>query len=240
MGTLLLVLTLAATFDVATLKQSPPPGADSYQIILGTIRNGRVEMKNANLADCLKFAYGLVSDDQISGPDWIKSKTVLFDVVAQTSPDTPRPEVLAMMQALLAERLKLRVHYEQKPLRYLALTQAKTGLKMRPVAAGGIHDNSGGNGHVRGSQMSMLLLASLLSRFEHEIVIDNTGLDGFFEVTLDWTPESGRPTVAANDAAPGPSLFTAVQEQLGLRLESRKGPVDVLVVDSAQQVPTEN
>ncbi len=80
-------------------------------------------------------------------------------------------------------------------------------------------------------------LATLLSRFERETVIDLTGLEGQFEFKLEWTPDNGP---APPDGASAPSLFTAVQEQLGLKLESRKGPLDVLVVDHAEKVPTEN
>jgi uncharacterized protein (TIGR03435 family) len=87
----------------------------------------------------------------------------------------------------------------------------------------------------------MQTLAVLLSRFERQTVIDMTGLKGFYDVKLEWTPDfppqvNGVPA----ETAPGPSLFTAVQEQLGLKLESRKGPVDVVVVDHAEQVPAEN
>lgn len=86
--------------------------------------------------------------------------------------------------------------------------------------------------------MPMRTLALLISRFERETVIDMTGLGGVYQIKLEWTPDLDRPPNA--DAPPGPSLFTAVQEQLGLKLESRKGPVDVLVVDHADQTPAEN
>jgi uncharacterized protein (TIGR03435 family) len=82
-------------------------------------------------------------------------------------------------------------------------------------------------------------LASLLSRFERETVIDMTGLKGFYQVNLEWT--SDNPRMGAPEAsASGPSLFTAVQEQLGLKLEGRKGPIDVLVIDSVDKTPEEN
>jgi uncharacterized protein (TIGR03435 family) len=85
--------------------------------------------------------------------------------------------------------------------------------------------------------MSMQTLTLLLSRFERQTVIDNTGLKGFYELKLEWAPDISRPDA---EPPPGPSLFTAVQEQLGLKLESRKGSVDVVVVDSAAKVPAEN
>src|SRR4051812_14576158 len=92
-------------FEIATLKIAPPPG-ESYQINLGTISGGRLMLTNTTLSDCIRFAYGLVSNDQVVGPDWITDKTVLFNIVAQVDPTTPRDRILSMTQALLADRLK--------------------------------------------------------------------------------------------------------------------------------------
>ena len=86
----------------------------------------------------------------------------------------------------------------------------------------------------------MLTLVTLLSRFERQTVIDRTGLEGPFELNLEWTPEDGTKATADVQDSTGPSLFTAIQEQLGLKLESRKGPLDVLVVDHAGKVPAAN
>ncbi len=123
-------------FEVATVKSSPPPSGDTININLGTVRNGKVTMTNVSLSDCIKFAYGIVSDDQLSGPDWIKSKEVRFDIVAQAPADTPRDQLLLMLQPLLADRLKLALHHQQKELAYLGLVVGKNGLKdyrLKPV-----------------------------------------------------------------------------------------------------------
>ena len=219
-------------FEVATVKSSPPLAGDRIDINLGRVLNGTVTFTNASLSDCLKFAYGIVSDEQLQGPDWIKSKNVRFDIVAQAPPGTPRDQLMLMVQALLSERFKLVLHREQKQLAYLALVVAKNGPRMKEAA------NSGGNpasrGHIAGKQMTMALLATLLSRFERQIVVDMTGLKGPFEVELEWVPDG------VADGAHGASIFTALQEQLGLKLESRKGPLDVLVIDSAEKIPVEN
>jgi uncharacterized protein (TIGR03435 family) len=124
---------------------------------------------------------------------------------------------------------------------FLALVIGKSGPKLatstkendpgRPNAAFG--------GRIASNRMSMQLLATLISRFERRTVVDMTGLKGNFEVHLEWTPDSQSTTISP-DAPRGASIFTAVQEQLGLKLESRKEPLDVLVVDHAEQVPTEN
>ena len=225
---LLAVLAWAApAFEVATVKQSPPPQGDLISISSG-FENGKVTMTNVSLSDCLKFAYGIVSDAQLSGPDWIKSKDVRFDIVAQASPDTSQDQMRLMLQSLLAERLNLVLHHEPRELPYLALVLGKNGPKLNPgKSAGG---NPSSRGRVAANRMTMQILATLLSRFERQTIIDRTGLEGTFEFKLEWAPDDDS----------GPSLFTAVQEQLGLKLESRKGPLDMLVVDRAEKVPLAN
>ncbi len=226
-------------FEAATLKQAPPPTGDSYPITLGVINGTRLKLNNVTLSDCLKFAYGLVSDDQLTGPDWLWSKSFLYDIVAVVPPNAPREKILLMTQSLLAERLKVVVHHEQKEMKYLALVAAKGGAKMPPADTNTERNNSAGKGRLTGNRASMALVASLLSRLEQQIVVDRTDLTGEFEVNLRWNPGSGG-TGAASDESTAPSLFTAVQEQLGLRLEPRKGPLDIIVVDSAQRIPAEN
>jgi uncharacterized protein (TIGR03435 family) len=237
-------------FEVATVKSSPAPEGDSININLGTVRNGQLTLTNASLSDCIRFAYGLVSDAQIAGPDWVKSKAVRFDIVAKAPPDTPRDQFPFMLRPLLAERLKLAFHYEPREMSFLALVVGKNGPKVQPAKStapvpGGLQVA----GRIASPQMSMQQLVTLLSRFQRQTVRDLTGLQGLYELKLEWTPDSNRAvppgddpnenrTAAANPSAP--SLFTAVQEQLGLRLEPRKGPLDVLVVDHAEQIPTEN
>src|SRR5215467_5708325 len=95
-------------FEVATVKLSPPvPAGTPLPVNLGSLRNGTAMLTNTTLSECIQFAYGLVSDTQIAGPDWIKSRDVRFDIVAKTGTDVPRERALLMMQSLLSERLKL-------------------------------------------------------------------------------------------------------------------------------------
>jgi uncharacterized protein (TIGR03435 family) len=103
-------------FDAGIVKLSVPiePGAP-LPINLGTIRNGTVTATNTTLSECLQFAYSLVSDEQIAGPEWIKSRSdVRFDVVAKAPPDTQHDQLLIMLQNLLTDRLKLELHRVQK------------------------------------------------------------------------------------------------------------------------------
>ena len=136
-----LLNALPAEFEVATLRMSPPPTGDSFNINLGQIRNGKLTMSNASLSDCIKFAYSLVSDDQLIGPDWMRDKLVRFDVVAQAPPDASREQILLMLQSLLADRLKLKLHTEKRQLSYSALQIGKNGSKLRPPPAGAAPGN---------------------------------------------------------------------------------------------------
>jgi uncharacterized protein (TIGR03435 family) len=207
---------------------------------LGTFRNGRLTFSNASLSDLLKFAYNMSSDEQLFGPDWIKSKEVRFEIVALAPVDTPRDQLGMMLQALLAERLKLVLHHERRELRFLALVTGKDRSKIKPAKPEPAPDTAFNvAGRIIRNQISMPQLALLISRFERKLVVDMTGLQGFYEVKLQWTPDQFRGP-ETEDNTPGPSIYTAVQEQLGLKLEARRGPTDVLVLDSVQKIPVEN
>jgi uncharacterized protein (TIGR03435 family) len=224
-------------FDVASVKPSRPIGpGETYSANLGSVQNGILVVTNGTLADCIKFAYGLVSDDQLAGPDWIKSKAVRFDVDARTARSTPREQALLMFRDLLRERFHLAMHKETRNFAHIVVTVAKGGSKMKEVAADAPSKMSYNLGHITHTRISMYVMALLLSRQMKQLVLDQTGLTGFYDIDLQWTPDD-RPDLA--DAS-GPSIFRAVQEQLGLKLETRKDGVEVLVVDHSDQVPVAN
>jgi uncharacterized protein (TIGR03435 family) len=230
---------LPPTFEVASVKPVElTPG--NYRANLGTIRHGEVTMTNVTLSDCLRFAYGITNDAQISGPDWIKNKDVRFHIVAKAAPDTPSNQLLLMLQALLKERFQLAYHREQRQLAFLALMVGKKGPRLREAQAGSdASANRFGLGRISSNGLTMPVLATVLSRFMRQPVLDMTGLDGSYDVNLEWTPEA----VAVGGDTPeatGATIFTALQEQLGLKLEARKGPLEVIVVDHAEKVPTKN
>ena len=226
--------------DVATLKLSPPPKEDSINIDLGTFRNGRLTMTNVTLNDAIKFAYELPSEDLLVGPDW--NRSVRFDIVALAPATTSPDQLHSMVRALLAERLHLVVRREQRVVRYLALVVGKNGVRV-PPAKDDAPPNAGPqvSGRIAHNHMTMALLASFLSRFERQTIVDLTGLSGSFEVKLERAPDTARPQDDLNGPPlDRPSLFAAVQDQLGLRLESRRGPLAVLIVEQAAKVPEEN
>ena len=233
-------------FDVASLKPVVLDGVDTYTANLGTYRNGVVTLTNTTLAECIRFAYDITSDDLLSGRNGSRTRAYV-----STSWPRPRPTRRAARRfsccgRLLEDRFKLVLRREPRVLSYYALTAPNGADKLQPAqdppAAGG---NSLGLGRIHHKSISMLLLATLIARFTRTPVLDQTAMPGFFEVKLDWARDNGMPPAAAPDAAPaempdGPSIFEAVQKQLGLKLEKRKGPVDVLVVDHAEKTPLAN
>lgn len=224
----------APAFDVATVKTSVPVTLGTpINVNLGTFLNGTFTMGNVTLGECLQFAYAVPSQDQIIGPDWIKSRETRFDIAAKTAADTRAETARLMLQTLLAERLNVKLHVESRPFSFAALVVAKAGVKMMPAVDGETRPGSGAPGRIVGRQMPMATLASLLSRFERQLVVDKTGLAGRYQLTLEWATENG-------PNRDGPSLQSALEEQLGLRLESRKEPLDAIVVDRAERIPTDN
>lgn len=233
------VIARAQSFEVASVKIPPPHViGQPYDITVADIQNDTITFTNASLADCIRYAYGLSSNLQLSAPDWVRSTEARYDIVAKTAPGTQRDQFPKMMQALLADRFKLVFHRQQRALGYYALVVAKGGLRMHEPTAGPATLPAGVNGQLRilSNRMPMSDVVSLLSRYMHALVVDQTGLAGEFEVKLVWTPDD-RPAPGDEQGA---SVFAAVEEQLGLKLEARKGPMEVIVVDHAEKIPTEN
>ena len=223
-------------FDVASLKPVMLDGHDTYTANLGTFKNGTLTMTNVTLAECLKWAYGITNDDQIAGPEWIKNKGVRFDVLAKASPSVPKEQAMLMLQALLDQRFQIAMHHEDRTLSYVALTVGKDGPKLKRAEEPPRDSPTQRFNHIVHHHMDMPLLASLLSRFNRTRITDMTGIKGYYDIDLEWSPE---PPPGA-EPAPGDPLNTAIQKQLGLKLETRKGPLDCLVIDRATETPLAN
>jgi uncharacterized protein (TIGR03435 family) len=221
---------------------------------------GRLVVSNVPVKALISWAYN-VWDFQISGgPGWIDS--VSYDIEAKTDSRPNQDEMKLMMQRLLAERFKLSLHRGTKELPIYRLTQAKDGFKLRPLKEGDciVFDPANppsspkltasdfcgnltmGRGSFEGTSATMAELAVSLSQIVGRPVVNGTGIAGGFHIRLKFAAQSGtfpaadNPAPAADDQ---PSIFAALQEQLGLKLESSKGPVEVLVIDSVSR-PTEN
>jgi uncharacterized protein (TIGR03435 family) len=214
------------SFDVATVKPSDAlknAGVASGWSISAS-HNGLKIM--GTLQTFIKYAYN-IEDVQISGgPPWLDRD--MYDINAKAARRVPVAELKRMLQSLLIERFKLTVHFETRELPVFSMVLAKGGPKLQR-SDGTVRGFSSGGTFLRGAIDSGGLATHLTSTL-HRTVIDNTGLQGVWKFNLTWVPD---------DVTTGPSIFTAIQEQLGLKLESAKGPVQVLIVDHAEK-PSDN
>jgi uncharacterized protein (TIGR03435 family) len=148
---------------------------------------------------------------------------------------------MAMLQSLLAERFRLGIHRETRTIEAFVLEVAKTGPKLEE-AKGKESTTRNSRGSIDAKTISMDRFAEVLSRQMDLPVVNQTGLAGQFDLKLEWTPESGnaaRPGADEAATGAGVSIFTAIQQQLGLRLRARKAPIEVIVIDHAEK-PSEN
>jgi uncharacterized protein (TIGR03435 family) len=273
------------SFEVASIKPAAPltPG----KVMIGVRRDpGRVTYSGMPLKEIIRNAYR-VKTYQISGPAWLDSER--FDIMAKLPDGATEEQVPEMMQALLAERFGLKLHRETKELPVYTLVVGKNGPKLeeveappppptappppgaaeKPIARGmQMSDTTRGTmmrfepgGKFTAQRMSISNFADMLSRFLDRPVVDETGLKGYYNFTLEVSmedlvnmkgmfrmmgppggPEGGaaRPESGpAPESAPSASLFQSVQK-LGLKLEPRKSPIEFLVIDHVEKVPTEN
>ena len=223
------------SFEVASIKPVAPTVDGRYMIRM-RVNAGELNYSAASLKAILQQAYE-VRNFQISGPDWMA--TTRFDVVAKLPAGAPQSKVPEMLRSLLADRFKLASHAETRDLPMYALVVGKSGVRMKestaaPAAPGGWTINKG-PGHLEGHQMNITSLANNLSALLGRQVVDETGLNGSYDFDLQYSLDE----LAAPDPDRMP-LLDAVQSQLGLKLEARKGPVKVIVVDHIEKTPTEN
>lgn len=245
-------VTAPVQFDVVSVKMHSPDNQGGRMQLLP---NG-VQLSNLPLMDLIVQAYGLVLTDQVEGlPNWVNSER--FDIEARVDgadvaafKKLTLDQVRSMGRPILTDRFKFVSHEEKKVLPLYSLVIAKGGSKLQPSTMSsddpnartgviGIGHSSNSNGtfmtELTARGVTMDVLAGTLSRQGlGRVVLDNTGLTGRYDFKLSWAGIS-----MAADANPadtsGPSIFTAASEQLGLRLESQKGPVPVLVVDHIEE-----
>ncbi len=227
-------------FEVATVKLNKSaqdwPGIHSDP--------ARLAATNMTLKALLATAY-LVREDQISGgPGWIDSDR--YDIVGKSERATNGDEQRQMLRTLLTERFKLRLRQTSKEIEGFDLVVAKNGPKLKPGKEGAPSRRRFGKGRLGLENGTMENLARVLAGALGRPVVDRTGLTGSYDVNLVYTPEGYLPKPAeAEDARTGreppppdpngPSLFIALQEQLGLKLESHKAPAEFVVVEHAER-----
>src|SRR4051812_26552346 len=222
---LLASLALAAdappAFDVASIRPSET-GREAVDLAPGS-----VTMRNMRLAGAICWAYNVL-DVQVSGPDWVNSTR--FNIAAKTSSPAKEPELRKMMQTLLAERFKLELHRQTKEVNAMVLTIAKNGHKLKAVEEEGSPSFSTGRLNLTGKGATIAQLITFLSREIRQPIVDQTGLAGRYDYFMDINAyiteemrNQGGPPVEA------PSIVAnALQGQLGLKVEAKKLPLEVL------------
>jgi uncharacterized protein (TIGR03435 family) len=246
--------TAKPTFEVASVKRNLS-GSSSWGI--RPQAGGVFNATNISVAAFVRFAYSIQDYQLVGGPDWVQRDR--FDIAARAGRDVPTTELRPMVQALLEDRFKLVVHNEQREMPSFALVLARSDGRVGPglqkLTDGCAKSNAQSKGPsdappgaVRSSGCGQIaVVVNMASREVGAPVIDKTGLIGMWDVFLYYSPDGARPFggplfLSPDRPAPDPNLpsfFTALQEQLGLKLERQQGLVDVLVIDSVQQ-PTEN
>ncbi len=219
---------------------------DNHARRFWNVQPREVTFKNASLKSVIMSAYNLKAFE-LSGPEWLGKAG--FNIVAKVPPAATKAQIKAMLQQLLADRFGLVVHRESRDTPVYALVVAKGGAKLAPAKdptdGGGSFGGSKGIARWVGTNQTGRSIADHLSFYMDRPVIDDTGLPGTYDFTLSWTPEYpmvriGPPLADAEAADPAPTIFTAIQDQLGLKLEPRHVPMDIVVVDRVSKMPTDN
>jgi uncharacterized protein (TIGR03435 family) len=208
------------------------PSASSSPVARITATGDRLTYSNSTLLNDLARAYE-VKGYQIDGPSWIKTER--YDIVAKAPDNTPKDQILIMLQALLTERFQLKLHREQREMPVYLLVIGKRAPKFQKSEGPAVWTAIDGRRVLKNH--TMIQLAEMLTRVVERPVLDRTGLQGAYTIPLeDSFEELGG---LSRSDAPSQSIFTLL-EAIGLKLESRHQPVEVIVVDSGNKVPKEN
>jgi len=244
------LVALSASASISAAPQDPRP---AYEVASVKLNNsggghsgtdgskGQIMFTNLTLERLIERAYD-VKPSQVAGPDWLEN--LRFDIVAKYPPATTAAARPLMLRTLLEDRFKLAVHRETRDFPGYAMVVGKSGFKLKPVDPGGSSTNSNGRGRVNdftGTKVSMDQLAAYVARELDQVVIDQTGIAGVYDFELHWTREDQTPAGDGNSPPnPLPTLPLALQDVLGVRLQPRKVPVQVIVVDHIERTPIAN
>jgi uncharacterized protein (TIGR03435 family) len=217
-------------FEVATIKPSDPNAKGTSFRIEGR----HIVMSNQPVANLIALAYGLQGKQIVGGPAWLGTDRYNIDGVADVEGEPNLKQMQEMYRKLLAERFGLAAHMEKKEMAVYALTVGKGGVKNLTKSKGDPNGEPDQNGGPRGmtfANCSMGEFSLMLGFMMDRPVVDETGIAGRWDFALSWTPQDAETT----DPSAAPGMFTAIQEQLGLKLEPVKAPADVLVVDKVER-----
>jgi len=218
-STAALAQTAPPAFEVASIKVSTAAPGSASGISSDT---GRIAGRNVTLRGCVHSAYDFPEAQIFGGPRWVDEER--YDIDAKAPGPAGDHEMMTMLQSLLAERFKLVIHLETRPLPGYALVAGKKGLTAKRSEPGTRSVTSWSRRSIDAAGCSMEHLAAKLAGVLHAPVADLTGIEGDFDFKLEWTPDELQTAV-----------FPALEEELGLKLEGRKVPTEVLVIDSAEK-----
>jgi bla regulator protein blaR1 len=206
---------------------------------------GQFTARNTTVKRLIEIAYGIKGFQISGGPRWIGSD--LFDIAAKPDGPSTKEEFQSMLQSLLSERLELVTRRDTKEMPIYALVVGKAGSKLQQASGSGPNVTQIRRGMITARGMTTISLCNALSGIVDRTVIDNTELRAKYDLKLQWAPDENETAMLAamgvpeitSDAPPpdplGPSLFTALQEQLGLALQSRRGSVELLLIDKVKR-----
>ena len=224
--------------EVATIKPTQPGGDEQVYF---SIHGGTLHIKNLTLGFIMSFAYDLPVRQITGKPGWMDTDKWDIEAKADTPGELNQSQTKLMMQKLFAERFGLQVHEEKRKMATFVLSVSKDGPKMTKTTDASLEPSQllYPSGAIIGKSLTIAALAEMLQNYVFsKPVVDKTGLDGRWDFTLKWSPDNTQfpdaPESArhpTDDANAWPPLFTAIQEQLGLKLEAEKADVKVLVVD---------
>jgi len=225
-------------FEVASVK----PAAPGNRTRIAFVPGGRFQATSIALTTLLSVAYDMREFQISGGPAWMTSARFDISAKAERSSATTT-DMVQMLRTLLTDRFKLTLHRDTRDLPVYELVVDDRGLKLKESDGAKERSLDGGGGRAIGTKVDLGTLSQFLSMQLGRTVVDRTGVSGAYDVTLTWTPDTNAIQTSPDDpraaASSGPSIFTALQEQLGLKLVSRRGPVETIVIDRAER-PTEN
>jgi len=222
-------------FEVATIKPSDPADTST-----GFHTSGRrVSIENQPLRSMFSFAYGIHKDQIAGAPTWFETDKYDIDGVPDVEGEPSLKQYQEMVRAILADRFHVKFRTETRQLNIYSITIAKGGPKIKKTASAP-NSQPDQTTNSKDSQLIMRITNNTMDEFAlgmqffmNRPIVNQTGLDGRYDFTLTWTPDSSQTT----DGAPG--IFTAAQEQLGLKIEATKGPAQVYIIDHIER-PSEN
>ena len=224
------------SFDVAVVRFGDPnPGPFTVDNEpLSRFPNNRFYARNLPLNIVLGIAYGIDQRYIDGAPGWLDSQNYFIDAKVDSGQQFTKEQMQPLLQNLLAQRLGLKVHHESKLVAGYEMVVAKGGPKLQATKGGSGWGSISPN-QIAGSKEDAATIAQFLSYAIHQPVVDHTGLTGSYDIKLSYAPLND-PNATSNN----PDIFTAIQDQLGLKLSPAKVPVDYLVIDHVDRTPTEN